>query len=191
MPDQDVTLLLEELSKGTEGASAKLVEAVYGELKSMAAAKMRSERPNHTLQPTALVNEAFMRLAGNEGRLQDRAHFFGAAARAMERVLVDHARKKSAQKRGGDADRVTFHELQVAAHDEGLDVLGVHEALALLEQGQPDLAMLVRYRYFAGLTLQEIAAVTDTSLSSVKRQWTYARAWLYERLGPGERTTLT
>ncbi len=187
MPDNEVTLLLEELNNGSKTASAKLIEAVYGELKSMASAKMRSERPNHTLQPTALVNEAFLRLAGSEGRLEDRAHFFGAGARAMERVLVDHARKKSAQKRGGDAVRVTFHDLGVQAHDETLDVLGVHTALELLEQANSDLAMLVRYRYYAGLTLQEIAAVTETSLSSVKRQWTYARAWLYELLGSDDK----
>jgi RNA polymerase sigma factor (TIGR02999 family) len=182
MSNRDVTLLLGELNNGSETASAELIEAVYGELKSMAASRMRSERSGHTLQPTALVNEAFLRLAGSEGRLEDRAHFFGAAARAMERVLVDYARKKSAQKRGGDAVQVTLHDLGVAAHDATLDVLGVHNALAILEQADEELSMLVRYRYFAGLTLEDIAAVTDRSLSTVKRQWTYARAWLYERL---------
>lgn len=190
MPDRDVTYLLAELNSGSESASAELIEAVYGELKSMAAAKMRSERQNHTLQPTALVNEAYLRLTGSEGRLEDRAHFFGAAARAMERVLVDHARKKSAQKRGGDAVQVTLHDLGVESHDETLDVLGVHAALELLEQANTELAMLVRYRYYAGLTLEEIAAITDTSLSTVKRQWTYARAWLYERLSSDENAGL-
>lgn len=189
MSDSNVTLLLKKLKEGSDSASAKLVEAVYDELKAMAAAKMRSERVDHTLQPTALVNEAFLRLAGNQDRLEDRAHFFGAAARAMERVLVDHARKKSAQKRGGDAARVTLYDLKVETQDEQLDVVGVHEALGLLEKADAGLAMLVRYRYFAGLTLEEIAAISDSSISSVKRQWTYARAWLYDRLLPYDRTS--
>lgn len=182
MHPNQVTVLLNEVQRGVEGSASKLLEAVYEELRVMAAAKMRSERSDHTLQPTALVNEAYLRLAGNLARLEDRGHFFGAAAKAMERVLVDHARAKSAQKRGGDAARLTFVDVGLEIDDAGLDVLGVHEALEELGRADEELAALCRYRYFVGMSLEQIAEINGQSLSTVKRQWTYAKAWLTERV---------
>lgn len=187
MAHQEVTILLNALSSGKTGASERLFEAVYDELRAMAAAKMRSERADHTLQPTALVNEAFMRLVGNQEQLTHRPQFFGAAARAMERVLVDHAREKAALKRGGGKERVTFDEVRDSEGGEwpggGLGVMEVHEALDKLESEDPDLAQVVRYRYFVGMRLEDIAEVTGVSLSTVRRQWAFARAWLYDALG--------
>jgi RNA polymerase sigma factor (TIGR02999 family) len=183
MSSGDVTLLLEALRRGDADAPGRLIDAVYGELRRLAEAKMRALRSGHTLQPTALVHEAYLRLIGNQDQLEDRGHFFGAAAKAMERVLVDHARQKKALKRGGGSSRETFHELQVASPGPDLDVLEVHDAIATLETESPELASLVRYRYFVGLTLEQVAEIDAVSLATVKRQWTFARAWLYERLG--------
>ncbi|MCA9256819.1 MAG: sigma-70 family RNA polymerase sigma factor [Phycisphaerales bacterium] len=179
----DVTLLLQGIRLGTPDAVSQLIEAVYGELRRMAEVKMRAIRPGHTLLPTALVNEAFLRLVGNSDQLEDRGHFFGAAARAMERVLVDYARQKKALKRGGaDAQRVTLHDLHVQATDSSLCVLEVHEAISTLERETPDLALLVRFRFFMGMTLEQIAELEGVSLATVKRRWTFARAWLYDHL---------
>ncbi len=183
MSADDVTLLLKAVSRGTAGARARLIEAVYAELHRMAEAKMRALRPGHTLQPTALVNEAFLRLVGNQDQLEDRAHFFGAAAKAMERVLVDHARQKQALKRGRGVPRVSLHDVHAQSSDAHLDVLAIHEAVTALEQESPELAALVRYRYFVGLTLEQVAEIDGVSLATVKRQWTFAKAWLYDRLG--------
>lgn len=177
-----VTELLQSSRRGDPDAAQRLIEAVHSQLREMANAKMKRERSDHTLQATALVNEAFLRLQGNGLQLEDRAHFFGAAARAMERVLVDHARSRKTAKRGGDAARVSFCDLQLVETDSQLDVLSVHDALAALEQESAEFATLVRYRYFVGLTLEQIAEVEGTSLATVKRRWTFARAWLYERL---------
>ncbi|MFG0305788.1 MAG: ECF-type sigma factor [Phycisphaerales bacterium JB040] len=186
MPTPDVTILLRALGEGRPDAPERLFEAVYDELRAMAEAKMRRERRDHTLQPTALVNEAFLRLVGNSEQLGQRAHFFGAAARAMERVLVDHAREKAALKRGGGGVRVSFDEVRDAGEPSDgagvLDVLGVHEAIEHLEREDPALAMVVRYRYFVGMRLEDIAEITGVSLSTVRRQWAFARAWLFERL---------
>ena len=195
MDTPDITMLLDGVSAGDAGAPGRLFEAVYAELRVMAAAKMSRERGDHTLQPTALVNEAFLRLVGNQGQLRHRAHFFGAAAKAMERVLVDHARERNAQKRGGGAPRVTFDELradgdasvrQEPAGGSGpggsLDVVEVHDALTRLEAEDERLARLVRYRYFIGMRLEDIAEVTGDSLSTVRRQWAFSRAWLYTAL---------
>lgn len=184
MPRNDVTMLLAAAQEGAPDATERLFAVVHGELQRMAADKMGAERAGHTLQPTALVNEAYLRLLGNQDRLEDRAHFFGAAARAMERVLIDHARKRQAAKRGGDggAQRVSLHELDLAVTDSDLDLFEVHEALEDLEGEDAGLATLVRYRYFVGMTLEEIAAVEGTSLATTKRRWTFARAWLYDHL---------
>lgn len=178
----NVTQLLREIGEGVPDAAHRLIELVHVELRAMAEQRMRAERPGHTLQATALVNEAYLRLAGAEHRLEDRAHFFGAAAKAMQRVLIDHAREKRALKRGGDAVRVTLSELALTAGGPDLDVFGVHAALDTLEAEDPELAALVRYRYFVGLTLEQIAEIQDVSLATAKRRWTFARAWLYERL---------
>lgn len=183
MTGNDVTLLLDQVRHGAADAPQRLIEAVYEELRRMAQAKMRAIRPGHTLQPTALVNEAFLRLVGNQDQLEDRAHFFGAAAKAMERVLVDHARQKQAKKRGGGAARVTLHEVHAHAPAPNLDVLETHEAIDTLEQESPELASLIRLRYFVGMTLEQIAESTGVSLATIKRRWTFAKAWLYDRLG--------
>ena len=183
MADQDVTFLLSAVSRGTPDAARQLIDLVHGELRHMAEGKMRAERPGHTLQPTALVNEAYLRLLGSEGKLEDRAHFFGAAAKAMERVLIDHARQRQALKRGAGAQRVTLHDLDVAASPDGdFDVFEIHDAIEVLEGESEQMASLVRYRYFVGLTLEQIAEIEGVSLATLKRRWTFARAWLYDRL---------
>lgn len=182
MDTDDVTRLLSAVGQGAPDAAVRLIDAVHAELHRMAEAKMRSERAGHTLQPTALVHEAYLRLFGSVGRLEDRAHFFGAASKAMERVLLDHARRKRAEIRGGNAMRVTFQDLAVESPSSDPDVFELHEAIEVLEVESPELASLVRCRYFVGLTLEQIAEINDVSLSTVKRRWTYARAWLYERL---------
>ncbi len=182
MTASDVTILLDQMNKGDADARRHLIDAVYDELRSMAADKMRSERANHTLQPTALVNEACMRLLGSTNTLQSRAHFFGAAAKAMERVLIDHARMKNAAKRGAGAVPVTLLDVGASIEDGALDLLELQDALANLEEVESDLANLVRMRYFAGLTLEQIAEINETSLATTKRHWTFARAWLYDKL---------
>ena len=187
MSADDVTLLLNAVRRGTPDAASRLIEAVYQELRGMAEGKMRAVRPGHTLQPTALVNEAFLRLVGNQDKLAfsitaKSIDVFGAAAKAMERVLVDHARRKQAQKRGGGVHRVTLQDVYEQPPDPDLDVLGIHAAVAALELESPELAMLARHRYFVGLSLEEIAEIDGVSLTTVKRRWTYAKAWLYDRL---------
>jgi RNA polymerase sigma factor (TIGR02999 family) len=183
MSSDEITNLLKGVSRGAPDASARLIDAVYSELHRMAAKKMRAEHPGHTLQPTALVHEAYLRLSSSVGSLEDRAHFFGAAAKAMQLVLVDHARRKRAQKRGGAAARVTLHDIDVASPDGELNVFDVHESVEALERESPELASLVRYRYFVGLTLEQIAEIDGISLATVKRRWTFARAWLHDYIG--------
>ena len=182
MADPEVTRLLEAVGRGDEGAYDRLVPAIYDRLRELAAARMRGERAGHTLQPTALVNEAWMRLVGDEAQWDGRGHFYGAAAEAMRRVLIDHARKKGAEKRGGDVHRVTLHELNVASDEPDLDVLALHEALEALEEMDGRLAQVVRLRYFGGFTTEEVAGILDVSPATVKRDWRYARAWLLERM---------
>lgn len=160
----------------------ELVATVYGELRLMARSLMRHQKPGHTLQPTALVNEAYLRLAQGNTNFDNRAHFFGAAARAMRQVLVAYARKRQTLKRAGAAQRVTFSELEIAAAEPDLDVLALDAALAELERHDKRLCSLLELRYFAGLPLEEIAAMQGVSLSTVKRDWSYARAWLLEQL---------
>lgn len=182
MEEGQVTLMLQAVRSGKAGATDRLLDAVYAELRAMADLKMRDERAGHTLQPTALVNEAFLRLVDNHGELEDRSHFFGAAAKAMERVLVDHARQKQAAKRGGGAAKVTLQEVGSTSSGQNLGVLEVHDAIESLDRESSELATLVRQRYFIGLTLEQIADIDGASISTVKRRWTFAKAWLYDRL---------
>ena len=182
MTEPSVTQLLDAVRAGDGEAREHLIDRLYGELRQLAAARLRRERPNHTLQPTELVNEAFLRLGPEELRFDNRGHFFAAAARAMRRVLVEHARKRSAEKRGGLAARVTFEELLVPSADPGLDVLDLDAAISALEAQDPRLARVVELRYFVGLSIPETAVAMETSPATVKRDWTYARAWLYERM---------
>jgi RNA polymerase sigma factor (TIGR02999 family) len=180
---KDVTRLLQAAGSGDQAASAHLYEAVYAELHRVAAANMRREAPGHTLQPTALVHEAYLRLAPDAGGWENRRHFFGAAAEAMRRILVDHARRKLAGKRGAGLERVTLAGVDVPAGEEGVDVLEIDAALAELAAQKPRLAELVKLRYFAGMSIEEAAAAQGTSPATAKRDWVFARAWLAERVG--------
>ncbi len=179
----EVTQLLKDVNAGDARAISRLYERVYAELRQLAGARMRRERAGHTLQPTEVVHEAWMRLVQGQADWQSRAHFFGAAAEGMRRILIEHARKRGAEKRGGGARRVTFNELEIQSDDPDIDLLAMDEALAALEAHDERLATVVKLRYFAGMTVEEIGELTERSVSTVKRDWTYARAWLFERMG--------
>jgi RNA polymerase sigma factor (TIGR02999 family) len=178
----DVTLLLEAAGGGDTQALERLYQHVYGELRSMANSRMRHERDGHTLQPTAIVNEAFLRLNPSTSTWQNRRHFFGAAAQAMRRILVDHARQKQAEKRGDGLERVTLTDLEIGAPEPDLDVLAVNDALDRLAAEEPRLAEMVSLRYFAGMSIADTARALDLSPATVKRDWIFARAWLVEQI---------
>lgn len=182
VPNGDVTLLLEAAGGGDAQALERLYEHVYGELRSMANSGMRRERDGHTLQPTALVNEAFIRLKPGESSWQNRRHFFGAAAQAMRRILVDHARQKQAEKRGDGLERVTLTDLEIGAPEADMDVLAVNDALDRLATEEPRLAEMVSLRFFAGMSIADTAQALDLSPATVKRDWVFARAWLLEEI---------
>ena len=179
-----VTLLLERWSNGDERALAELMPLVQDELHRQAANYMRRERPDHTLQPTALVNEAYLKLVNQrQGRWQNRAQFFGVAAQLMRRILVDHARAHRAGKRGGSQIRLSLTHADYAADQPATDLLAVHEALerlAVLDERQ---SRIVELKFFGGLTIAEITEVTGISHASVEREWNLARAWLRRELG--------
>lgn len=185
MIQQDLTLLLQAAGAGDAAAYGRLYDAVYAELRRVAAANLRRETPGHTLQPTALVNEAYLRLAPGAEGFANRRHFFGAAAEAMRRILVDHARQRGAGKRGGGLDRVTLSGVDLPAPEQAVDVLEIDAALAELARERPRLAELVTLRYFAGLSIEEAAQAQGTSPATAKRDWAYARAWLAERIASG------
>ena len=182
----DVTLLLERWNRGDAQAHDELLALLYGELRGLAARLLRGERAGHTLQPTALVHEAYMRLVGlKDLTLESRRHFYGAAAGTMRRVLVDHARQRKAHKRGGpDAIRVEVEDLDALAGPAGLDFEALEEALTALTGVAPEQAKVVDLRYFAGLSIEETAEVMSVSPATVKRHWAFARAWLYRALSP-------
>jgi len=178
-PDHSISQLLLEVSQGNRDAEAALMTQVYGELRRLARKYMRSERGNHTLQATALVNEAYLRLMGQQGTTwQDRAHFFAAAAQLMRHILVDHARAHRAGKRGGEQHQVTLTEGIAAEESKTVEVLALHEALEKLAGMDPRQARVVELHFFGGLTFPEIAYVLEASERTVKRDWTMARAWL-------------
>jgi RNA polymerase sigma factor (TIGR02999 family) len=182
----DVTVLLERWNRGDTSAQAELLTVLYEELRGLAARLVRGERQGHTLQPTALVHEAYMRLVGlKDLTLESRRHFYGAAAGTMRRVLVDHARQRKAYKRGGpDAIRVEVEDLDALAGPAGLDFEALEEALGALSGVAPEQAKVVDLRYFAGLSIEETAEVMSVSPATVKRHWAFARAWLYRALSP-------
>lgn len=182
MSSNEVTLLLQRVNQGEQRAYNELINLVYEELRRMAAGRMRLEAGGHTLQPTALVNEACLRLMDGGTEWQNRRHFFGAAAEAMRRVLVDHARRRDAAKRGGGLHRVTLTNLDLEGPGADVDLLALEEALGVLEQESPRLAKLVELRFFVGLSIEEAAAALDISPATAKRDWSFARAWLLERL---------
>jgi RNA polymerase sigma factor (TIGR02999 family) len=180
----DVTALLLSWSGGERSAADRLIPVVYEELHRQAARAMRREGHEHTLQTTALVHEAYLRLVDQQ-RVQwrNRAHFFGIAAEVMRRVLVDHARARLAAKRGGGVQRITLGDALVGSGDaQDADVLALHEALEKLALLDPDQARLVELRYFAGLTIEESAEAMGVSPATVKREWALARAWLRREL---------
>jgi RNA polymerase sigma-70 factor, ECF subfamily len=176
----DVTRLLEQASAGDAAARATLFDVLYRELRRLAEGAMRAERANHTLQPTALVHEAFLRLAGDHGRFESRAHFLGVAASAMRRVLVDHARGRNSQKRGSGTTLVTVNDLddlpQPASED--VDLVVLDDALSRLTTLDARQALIVELRFFGGLSVEETAAVVGVSERTVKREWQVSRAWL-------------
>jgi RNA polymerase sigma factor (TIGR02999 family) len=185
MANGDVTRLLEAAGSGDRTAFDRLYRAVYEELRQMAQVNMRRERAGHTLQPTALVNEAYLRLAPGSVSWEDRRHFFGAAAEAMRRILVDYARQRLAEKRGGGYERVTLTDsgLNIAADtEEGLDLLQIDAALEQLRAESERLADLVTLRFFAGMSIEDAAQALDISPATAKRDWAFARAWLYKRM---------
>jgi RNA polymerase sigma factor (TIGR02999 family) len=182
----DVTRLLQAIDRGEPQATAELLSLVYGELRELARYHMASERDEHTLQPTALVHEAYLRLlGGGESKWDGRRHFFAAAAEAMRRILIEHARKKNAAKRGGRLRRVEFN-LEAppieTAHDDLDNLLALDEALSRLAIESPAKAQLVKLRYFAGLSIDEAAQAMNISPTTAKRHWAVARAWLYNAL---------
>ncbi len=177
----ELTRLLNNAAGGDTVSLNQLYELVFAELRAIAAHKMASERPGHTLQPTALVNEAYLRLGSSEGfKFENRSHFFAAAAEAMRRILVDNARRHSQLKRGGDQERVELHETRIAAPDEDDKLLLVHEALDVLAREDPVKAEVVKLRYFVGLKHQEIADALGVSEPTIRRHWAVARVRLFE-----------
>jgi RNA polymerase sigma factor (TIGR02999 family) len=180
----DVTALLLAWRGGDQSVGERLLPAIYAELHRQAERAMRREASEHTLQPTALVHEAYLRLV-DQSRVEwrNRAHFFGVAAQLMRRILVDHARARLAAKRGGDVQRMTLSDADAPADaDEGVDVLALHEALESLTKLDPRQARLVELRYFTGLTIEETAEALELSPATVKREWMVARAWLRREL---------
>jgi RNA polymerase sigma factor (TIGR02999 family) len=166
-----------------EAAAERLFPLVYDELRALARSQLRRERPDHTLQPTALVHEAYLRLLGGvQPSWNDRRHFFRAAAEAMRRILIEHARKRGRVKRGGKRIQVELSGVDLAT-DQDLDrLLALEDAFRRLEQQDPEAADVVRLRFFAGLSVEETAQATGLSERTVKREWAFARAWLYDAL---------
>jgi RNA polymerase sigma factor (TIGR02999 family) len=182
----EVTRILDAIGNGDPTASDQLLPMVYEELRRLATHKMANEAPGQTLQPTALVHEAWLRLTGGENvRWDGRAHFFGAAAEAMRRILIDNARRKQALRHGGGQRRLDIEEVEIAAVPDDDQLLGLDEALERLAARDSRKAELVKLRYFAGLTISEAAELLKISEPTAKRDWIYARAWLFNELKRG------
>jgi len=181
----DVTRILSQIESGDPSAAEKLLPLVYEDLRKLAAREMRREAAGQTLQPTALVHEAFVRLVDQQQHPQKwnhRGHFFVAAAEAMRRILVENARRKATLKRGGDRGRLPLIDDEFLAPQRHPSLLALDEALSRLVEQRPELAQLVKLRYFAGLTMEQAAETLGVSLRTAERNWTYARAWLLEAL---------
>jgi RNA polymerase sigma factor (TIGR02999 family) len=179
----DVTRILEAQAHGDPKAAGELLPLVYQELRKLAAHKMAGQAPGHTLQATALVHEAWLRLAGNEPRqFAGRAHFFAAAAEAMRHILIDSARRKRAARHGGGQARVALQDVEIASLADEDELLAVHDALDKLAAEDSQKAELAKLRYFVGMTFEEAAEVLGISVATAKRHWAYARAFLYEEI---------
>jgi RNA polymerase sigma factor (TIGR02999 family) len=183
----DVTRILSAIEHGDPGAAEQLLPLVYDELRQLARQRLAQERPGQTLQPTALVHEAYLRLVGGEEARpwNSRGHFFVAAAEAMRRILIDNARRKRRPKHGGDRQRVDLDESLCGSEGEE-NLLALDDALTRLARQEPRKAELVKLRYFAGLSLEEAAACLGISPATAKRYWAVARAWLFDALSDGE-----
>lgn len=182
IPPHEITRVLDKIISREGHASEELLALVYTELRHLAASKMAREAPGQTLQATALVHEAWLRVAGPadgpQPRWNGRAHFFGAAAEAMRRILIDRARRKQAQRHGGGQERVDVDEVEIAAPVNDDELLAVNEALEKFTTEDPEKAELVKLRYFVGLSLDEAAEILGISVRTADRQWAYAKAWL-------------
>ncbi len=179
----DVTRILNAIEQGDAKAADELLPLVYEELRRLAAQKMSHEPPGQTLQATALVHEAYIRLVGSEAQnWNSSTHFFAAAAEAMRRILIDNARRKQRLKRGGARRRVDLNDADIAIEDSSDDLIALDEALTKLASIDKVKADLVKLRYFAGLTLEQAADMLELSERTAKRHWTYARAWLYQQV---------
>ncbi|MGD0892682.1 MAG: sigma-70 family RNA polymerase sigma factor [Terracidiphilus sp.] len=184
-PPGDVTQLLKAMHNGDPAAADRLLPLIYSELHRLARAYMRRERPDHTLQATALINEAYLRLAGEDIDWNNRAHFIGLAAHAMRQVLVDHARRHNAERRAGGLNRVEMHD-DLAVSPSRLDeIASVDQALTRLAANNPRQARVVELRYFGGLSVEQIARILEVAPRSVKRDWSLARIFLARELNPG------
>jgi len=183
----DATRILHAIERGDAKATDKLLPLVYEELRLLAAQKLSAEKPGQTLQATALVHEAYLRLVGDEVQhWSGRAHFFGAAAEAMRRILIENARRKRRLERGGGRNRVELGDADLAIEGPSDDLLALDEAISRLATIDKTKAELVKLRYFAGLTLEQAADILGLSTTTAKRYWTYARAWLYRAMAPVE-----
>lgn len=185
----DVTRILADINAG-RAEPAELVPVVYQQLRGMAAQRLSHERADHTLQITGLVNEAYLRLFGGDEppSWENRAHFFAAASEAMRRILVDYARRRQSRKRGGQSRRVTIEDSDVEVEVQLDELLDVHHVLDRLVKHDAAKAEVVKLRYFAGLTMNEVAEVMEISLPTANRYWAYARAWLFREIAGGEAT---
>ncbi len=178
----DATVLLEAVEQGDPEAPGKLLELVYTELRHLAASKMAREAPDQTLQPTALVHEAWLRLVGSNLKFENRAQFFYSAAEAMRRILIERERRKRAQRHGGDHARVDLGTLELAAPDQDQRLLDVHEVLDKFKAEHPIHAKVVMLRYFVGMTNEETSEILGLSVATVKNYWTFARTWLFHEI---------
>lgn len=184
--DSPVTELLGAWREGDDGALSQVVALVYGELRRIAGGHLRRERPDHTLQSTALINEAFLALVSSDVSLNDRIHFFAVASNVMRRILIDHARAAGRQKRGGNLLQVTLHEDAVADRIDDASILDLDRALARLEAIDPRKAQIVEMHYFGGLNYEEIATVLEVSAATVNRELRFSKAWMRRELTSAE-----
>lgn len=179
----DATLLLNAVEQGDPTAASRLLDLLYGELRRLATSKMAQESPGHTLQPTALVHEAWLRLVASKNpKFENRAHFFSAAAEAMRRILIDRARRKLAQRHGGCLERVDWEGQEFVAPAADEQLLAVTEVLDELAKQHPVQAEVVKLRYFVGMTNEETAEALDISVATVKNYWTFARTWIFNEI---------
>ncbi len=182
----NITQILEAIDRGNVVAMSQLLPLVYDELRRLAASKLAGEKPGQTLQATALVHEVFLRLSGEKAAPKTRNQFFAAAAEAMRRILIEHARRKGRIKRGGGLDRLNLESISPLVFPPDERLLAVDEAIDRLDEKDPQLAEIVKLRFFGGLTMPEVATTLDISLATAERRWVFARTWLFAELSESE-----